>query len=343
MKKTALKDVKPEIIQNIVKVRTAAHYSNRIAQKTQIIRESPYSEEINSAITTYKEFRMFYELRLKEAMVTRPALIKDINLDLWVTKENCTNRELMMKGNSPYAYDDPEGKIELHHLSQSFYAPFAELTIKEHIMNEHYHVFHTAETASWRKNSEKVSEYLAERTQYWQKRATGDYVVAKEPEFLELEYKSFHLPTEQRGNIKNAVEQLFMECNVEDLEFLADLAKSYALVKQIGATSMSDLIRTIRYSNGESIQCPHCKSTDYVLSGTYKSSDATVQRYMCKNCRKSFSTLTNSLISGSAFSFVGWIKFIDCLYNGYTIEKTAEVCGISERTAHKTASNCFMH
>ena len=62
---------------------------------------------------------------------------------------------------------------------------------------------------------------------------------------------------------------------------------------------------------------------------------------MCKNCRKSFSASTNSLISGSSFSYVGWIKFIDCLYNGYTIEKTAEVCGISERTAHENRIKLF--
>lgn len=341
MKKTAFKDVRPEIARKIVKVRTATLYSNRLAQKIQIIRESPYSEEINSAIATYIEFRMFYDLRLKEAMVTRPALIKDIDLDLWVTKEDCTNRELMMGGYSPYAFDEPNGKIELHHLSQSFDAPFAELTIQEHIMNEHYHVFHTSETASWRKDEGKLSEYLAERARYWQKRASGEYTVTKDPKFVELEYRNFQIPIDQRENIKSAVEELFMECSVDDLEFLADLAKSYALVKQIGATSMSDLIRTIRYPDGESIQCPHCKSKDYVLSGTYKSSDETIQRYMCKNCRKSFSASTNSLISGSSFSYVGWIKFIDCLYNGYTIEKTAEVCGISERTAHDNRIKLF--
>ena len=37
MKKTAFKDVRPEIARKIVKVRTATLYSNRLAQKIQII------------------------------------------------------------------------------------------------------------------------------------------------------------------------------------------------------------------------------------------------------------------------------------------------------------------
>ena len=156
----------------------------------------------------------------------------------------------MMDGHAPYAFDGPNGKIELHHLSQEFDAPFAELTIQEHIMNEHYHVFHIAEKASWRNDAEKLSEYLAERTRYWQKRATGEYTIEKDPEFIELEYRNFQPPIDQRTSIKNAVEQLFMECTIEDLEFLADLAKSYVLVKQIGARD-AEIYR--RFAEGESM------------------------------------------------------------------------------------------
>ena len=89
-------------------------------QKEQIKADSPYSKTINDFIGNYEEFRLYHNLFLKEAVVTRPALIKDIDLDMFVTSEGCTNRELMLKGNAPYDYDAEDGKIEIHHIGQRF-------------------------------------------------------------------------------------------------------------------------------------------------------------------------------------------------------------------------------
>ena len=103
-------------------------------QREEIRKVSPYTSTINSVIGSYEEFTLYCSLGLQEAIVTRPALIKTIDPDLWIASEGCTNQALMEEGNAPYAYDSAEGRIELHHIGQKHDNPFAELTFKEHMM-----------------------------------------------------------------------------------------------------------------------------------------------------------------------------------------------------------------
>lgn len=57
------------------------------------------------------------------------------------------------------------------------------------------------------------------------------------------------------------------------------------------------------------------------------------QRYVCKDCGKSFVIATNSIVSGTRKDLSVWEKYIDCMMSGLSIRKTAVACGIHRNTA----------
>ena len=141
MKKAEINQITVNTINSIRDLRDKVMSSNAEMQKKYVFEDSPYSSVINEYISNYREFYLYYTLNLQETVVTRPALIKEIDFDLWVSKEKCSNRDLMLKGKPPYAYDDDNGIIDLHHIGQKYDVPFAELTLEEHLMYGNNHVF----------------------------------------------------------------------------------------------------------------------------------------------------------------------------------------------------------
>lgn len=57
------------------------------------------------------------------------------------------------------------------------------------------------------------------------------------------------------------------------------------------------------------------------------------QRYRCKSCGAFFSDTSFSTISYSHCDISVWKKYIECLLQGYSLEKCGQICGISTRTA----------
>lgn len=327
--------------KDITKLRSVKEQIHRLGvqqQREEISRVSPYSVDITSHIHIYKELRLYYSLQLQESYITRPCLVKDIDFDLWISAEKCTNLELMQKGKSPYAFDAPEGRIELHHIGQDYNAPFVELTLEEH--NDNSQLLHYSRKESWRSNKALSSAFETERISYWKRRAKRDYTIAELPsaELAEVHYKK---QQEYTAELRETCEEIYRQCDAEDLDYLSDLAKSYAMMQRVGASTMSEFISNVREARQTAIQCPSCKASDYILSGAYQAQGEKVQRYKCKACNKVFTLNKQSLVSGSSFSFRDWIKFIDCLYNGYTLEQIARSCDISTRTAHDNRTRLF--
>lgn len=83
-----------------------------------------------------------------------------------------------------------------------------------------------------------------------------------------------------------------------------------------------------RFANGR--VCPICGCIHVVRNGHRKDD---TQRYICKDCGKSFVIATNSIVSGTRKDFSAWVKYIDCMMNGRSIRKTAMICGIHRNTA----------
>ena len=124
-----------------------------------------FSPEINKYISSPEEARIYLNAGLKEGVVNgRPALLKsDINFNQ-KDEFGLSNAERMKNGNPPLA---PNGEIiELHHIGQKPYSPFAELTRTEHRGKGNDIILH---------DKNKMSEidrnaFQRERTAHWQNR-----------------------------------------------------------------------------------------------------------------------------------------------------------------------------
>ena len=333
-----------EILKKMKQLKSAIDSSNADKHQNQINKDSPYSNDINNYILTYDEFYFYHSLKLKEALVTRKALVREIDVDLWVSSRSCTNRELLILGEAPYAYDSEDGRIELHHIGQCFDAPFVELTAKEHNQQGHNKTLHPSDKSSWRNIGTLEKDFNSERRLYWMKRGKDEIsIYNSDADFLLLEKAQFTAKEELNEGIRETIEVLFQESSVEDLHYFSDLAQSYALAKQVGANTISEFIYKLKADqhNSERISCSYCGSQEYSLYGCYSTSSEKVQRYKCKNCNKVFTSVTESLISGCSFSFPEWLKFIDCLYNGYSVKQTAKSCNVSEKTVHNNRIKLF--
>ena len=79
----------------------------------------------------------------------------------------------------------------------------------------------------------------------------------------------------------------------------------------------------------QTYSCPHYKSNKIVKNGFRNS----IQRFICKDCNKSFTVRTNTITEHSKKSFETWSKFIECMMNSFTVRRSAEICGINKDTA----------
>lgn len=307
-------------------------------QMEQIQKDSPYTNNINKYFLSYDEFFYYCSLNLREANVTRKSLIRNIDLDLFVTSKGKTNKELMSAGLSPFAFDDEKGEIELHHIGQEIDSPFAELTREEHRLVGNYGLLHP-NPESWRNDEFKNNIYGKERVVYWKARVQNDYTITNETPHFPEEKNNFEKIEEVTFGIRDAVDYLFSQSSIDELTYLSELANNYAFIKTYGVRDFGDLTR--RNSFDESLKCPHCNSTNYSSNGHYNTYSENVKRYKCNDCGKGFTLKQNSIISKSNLSFFDWMRLINCLYNGYSIEKTARICKISAKSVHDNRQKLF--
>ena len=119
--------------------------------------------------------------------------------------------------------------------------------------------------------------------------------------------------------LKKAINSLSYADKRELLEALERSAQSH---------SISNEIEEQRFSKG--IYCPHCGCVENIQKfgkSNFK------QRYRCKDCGKTFSATSESVLSGTHKSLSIWEKYIECMLDGLSIRKSAEECGISLQTS----------
>ena len=310
-------------------------------QKQQITKDSPYSSLINSSFSGYNEFYHLCSLGLKEATVTRKSLIRDIQPDLFVTCKQKTNYELMIEGNSPYASDDENDYIILHHIGQDYNSPFAELTFSEHSQFGNSKLLHDTKIESWRSDKDKTNAFQTEKSLYWRKRALGEFVLETNQK---QKYISKGANARQRDiilKIKEPLQNIFSECSISDLKYISNLANNFILTKQIGSSSIEEFILNLREKFFDIVKCPICDKSDVCFYGYQETTNERKQRYKCKSCGHVFTLFHNTIISGCNMSFMEWLQFIDCLYNGYSLEKTAKLCNISTKSAFENRLKLF--
>ena len=75
-----------------------------------------------------------------------------------------------------------------------------------------------------------------------------------------------------------------------------------------------------------------------------KRKDTNRQKYLCRDCKRSFSDTTNTITFHSKKSYNVWENYISCLLKGMTLADTAKEIGISVTTSfawrHKILKPC---
>lgn len=148
-----------------------AEKQKRDTSRREIRKKSPYSDCINEFISSVPELEIYKSQGLTEAFVTRSTLVRHIDPQFVDPKTGKTNLERMKKGDPPI--DRITGNvIELHHISQRFDGPFAELPRNIHTGTAYNSTLHTdMSVSSWRQDKNKEKKFQKEKAEYWTKRA----------------------------------------------------------------------------------------------------------------------------------------------------------------------------
>lgn len=93
--------------------------------------------------------------------------------------------------------------------------------------------------------------------------------------------------------------------------------------------NLNQLILSHNYANAERPCCPRCKSIYVVKNGHVNG----VQRYMCKDCKKTFAITNNTILHSTKKPVETWKKYLECMMNKFSLRKCAEVCEIDLTTA----------
>lgn len=107
-----------------------------------------------------------------------------------------------------------------------------------------------------------------------------------------------------------------------------DIVKSTLTAPPPIIGTLSNYVENKRFAKTRA--CPYCGSISVVRNG--KRADGT-QRYMCKDCHKSFVATSNSITSRTRKDVTVWEKFVECMLLGLSLDKTAYMCHIHRNTA----------
>ncbi len=89
------------------------------------------------------------------------------------------------------------------------------------------------------------------------------------------------------------------------------------------------LILDHNYASADRPYCPHCRSSHVVKNG-HKGG---AQRYMCKDCKKTFAITNNTILFSTKKEISTWEKYLECMMNKFSLRKCADVCEIGLSTA----------
>ena len=84
-----------------------------------------------------------------------------------------------------------------------------------------------------------------------------------------------------------------------------------------------------RSSSNTPEKCPICNSSSIKKNGTVDG----IQRYLCKDCKKTFGNTHNTILKSSKKDLDVWEKYVHCMIEKYPLRKCAQLCGISLPTA----------
>lgn len=116
-----------------------------------------------------------------------------------------------------------------------------------------------------------------------------------------------------------------------------EFARLIRSLERLSPQQRGSLIRVLRKTSwnlndvfGEHVHCPHCESSEFMKWGKVRG----VQRWRCKECDRTFSTLTGTPVERLRRREV-WNEFAQATIDGLPLELAAGRCGIHRNTAHR--------
>jgi len=104
--------------------------------------------------------------------------------------------------------------------------------------------------------------------------------------------------------------------------FETDLIKAYLdLDKERADPSVPEIDRLL-----ETGKCVHCGSVKIIRYGR---SAKGRQRYLCKDCHKTFTIVSKSFFRNTRISYEQWLRLLECEMAGLTLKETAYQTGLS--------------
>ena len=89
------------------------------------------------------------------------------------------------------------------------------------------------------------------------------------------------------------------------------------------------LLKNNIYNKRKVDECPHCKSKIYIKYGKFNG----IQRFKCKECKKTFSLVTNSIWSYSKKKPSKWFEFCELILEKKVLRECSDALNISITTA----------
>ena len=146
----------------------------------------------------------------------------------------------------------------------------------------------------------------------------------------------------QKNTVVGKMFEMFELLNEEDRAEFAKLYGFYDGRQTVGADTFGGLAfneETSPETYLEALRCPHCRSQNLVKHGSSHSQN---QRYLCRNCQKTFSASTNTLSSNSIQDVGVWTVFIKGLLKGETYKELSRTCGVSTTTIRNWRLKVFV-
>ena len=129
---------------------------------------------------------------------------------------------------------------------------------------------------------------------------------------------------ENQNHTAESIMSLISSMSASERNKLYDLLR----VNSGSPAEMEEFLTEQRFAGGR--VCPICGGTHVQRNGRRKNGS---QKFICKDCGKTFSIKKNTIFSGTRKSLSVWREYLDCMAEGLSLDKCAERCGITHATA----------
>lgn len=109
-----------------------------------------------------------------------------------------------------------------------------------------------------------------------------------------------------------------------ELEELIETAQKLLIQKDDSSHTHHEFIE----KELEVTKCPFCGSTHFVKNGHHQG----VQRFLCKECKKTFGSTNNTFLYHTQQSYKNWVLFIKCELLQMTLKQESNEIGVSQTT-----------